>query len=157
MQRFVPLLVVFILLLIIAGIYGPGWYRGLLFQRAVESMLTAARAGNTQGIASACLSAQQADALSILSQYLPSDYASKIARLSLASSEPGEDGARYAIVNCRIEAGDGIIIYSGKLRWVWSGTRWDWDFFGSYAAPFQPAGEVRWIKLDEVLPEASAL
>lgn len=157
MQRFLPLLAVLAVLLVIAGLYGPGWYRGWLFQRDVEAMLAAARSGSTQGIASACLPAQQADALSILSQYLPRDYASKIARLSIASSLPEQDGTRYAIVNCRIEAGDGIAIYSGKLKWVWNGTRWDWDFFGSYAAPYAGPGEPRWIKLDEILPEANAL
>lgn len=155
MQRWLPLLAVLLLLLLLAGLYGPGWYRGYLFQRDVEAMLAAARTGSTPGIAAACLPGQQADAQSILSQYLPADYASKLERLSIAGSEQFDATTRYALVNCRLSAGDSVVIYSGKLKWVWNGQRWDWDFFGSYAAPFQPAGEIRWIALDELLPEAA--
>lgn len=154
MQRFLPLLVVLLLLIALGALYGPAAYRNYLFQRDVEAMLASARAGNTQGIANAALAAQRADALAILTQYLPADYAGKIAKLTLGSTQEVDARTRYALVTCRIEAGEGIAIYSGKLKWTWTGERWEWDFFGSYAAPFQPSGEPSWIELDELLPQA---
>jgi hypothetical protein len=157
MQRFIPLVSILILLLVLGVMFGPGLYRTYTFQRDVEAMLAAARSGNTQGIAAAALPAQQADAAAILGQYLPADYAQKVTKLALTGSTPEGDATRYAIVTCKLAAGDSAVIYQGKLKWVWSGKRWEWDFFGSYAAPYTGPGETRWLKLDEVLPEASVL
>jgi hypothetical protein len=156
MQRFIPLIVVVLLLAVVGLLYGPQAYRNWTFQRDVETMLAAARSGNTQGMVQTIDPAQQAEAQRIFDAYLPKNYAERITRLTLSSSEDSGSGGRYALVTCRLEADGNLAIYQGKLLWHWDGHRWAWDFAGSMAAPFSPSGEPQWYKLSEIIAEARA-
>ena len=155
MQRYIPLIAVLVLLLALALLYGPQLYRNWTFQRDVETMLASARRGSTAGIVQAIAPPQQREAQRIFDAYLPPDYAQRITQLSLASSEPGaQPDERYALVTCRMESGEELALYQGKLLWHWTGRRWTWDFTGSFAAPFSPSGPPQWYKLSEIIEEA---
>jgi len=156
MQRFAPLLAVIGLLLILALMYGPQAYRNWTFQRDVETMLAAARSGNTAGMVANVDPGQQAEAKRIFDAYLPADYAQRIDRLTLSGGEDGARSGRYALVTCRMSESSNVVIYQGKLLWKWNGKHWTWDFGASQAAPLSLSGDTQWYKLSDILEEARA-
>jgi hypothetical protein len=157
MQRWAPFLAVAVLLAIVGMLYGPGWWRSYTFSRDVEAMLAAARAGQIPGIVAAVDPAQQADANAVLTQYLPPDFASKIAKLSLGESTEQAGGGRTCIVTLRTQDGGDTGLWQGKLPWHWDGRHWRWDFQHSLAAPFSPSNDQQWVPLEELLPSARGL
>ena len=59
MQKYIPLIILILLVLGLALYFGPGLYKGYTFRRDSSRMLEAARTGNLAGVVSSIDSLQQ--------------------------------------------------------------------------------------------------
>jgi len=157
MRRFIPPLVILVVVLALAAYFGPGLYRAWLFRRDCGQLLLDTRAGRLQAVIHAIEQQQQLRVGALLTQHVPVDYYTDIVSLRRTSYEEPEPGLIWCIVTLRLQQGDGIGLYQGRLRWVFKGRRWWWDFEGSYGAQFSTSGEPEWIKLSDLVDYAEQL
>ena len=156
MQRFIPLIVLVVLLLSLGLIFGPGMLRGWQLRKTVGSMLDSAARGDLSTVSAHALPAQRPQ-LDIMLGHLPQSYSERIESLRMARYEMVDGTEAWTLVNCRIEGSGGPSIYQGKLLWRYTQGEWQWDVLGSYAAPFSPSGEPSWISIEEALALADNL
>ena len=157
MRNWAPLIVVLALLTLLAALFGPGLYRGILLRRSVGSLLDAVRAGRTADIVTQMVPDQQQEVAGLLAQYLPADYPEKITSLRLSSVRGEDDLRAITIVTCKINQGELTGIYQGQLVWHYRDGRWEWDFLASGGAELTLSGEPAWVRLSDLIPEAENL
>ena len=150
MNRYIPLVVLLVLIGAFSIIYGPGIYRGLQFKRASSEMLRELKAGRLSAAIGYIEPAQQAG-VSALTQRLPADYQQHIASLKLTHWERADRETIWAVVTLRLQDDAGSGLYQGKLRWQYSQGRWWIDFSRSYGAPATLSGEPEWRELVDLL------
>jgi hypothetical protein len=155
MRKFIPVIILLAVALGLLAVYGPGAYQGLLFRRTIGQFITSAKAGDTAAWSALIDSGQQQRTTPQL-QRLPADYQQHIASLKLTSYERSAPDTIWAIITCRLTEDSGSGIYQGKLRWRWQNGRWEWDFTGSFAAPFSTSEEPDWVELSDMLRLAEA-
>jgi hypothetical protein len=157
MQRYIPFIVIFAVLIALAVYFGPRLYRGWQFRRDCNQMLADAQAGKLQGVIAALDPAQQAQIGALLKQYVPADYNKSIKSLKLTHYEETETGKIWAYATARIDQGDGTGLYECRSRWTFDGQHWRWDFLNSYGAVLSLDGEEQWIKLSDLVAMAGQL
>lgn len=156
MRKYIPLLILLAVALGLLVFYGPHWYKSYLFRQAAGQFTSAVKNGDTTGWLGMVDPAQQARLQPHLNR-LPPDYAMHISSFKLSRYERSGGDTIWAIFTCRLDDASGSGVYQGKLRWRWQNGRWEWDFLGSFAAPFSISGEPEWIKLEEMLRLAEAM
>jgi len=157
MQKYIPLIILVLLVLGLALYFGPGLYKGYTFRRDSRLMLDAAKMGNLTGVTGAIDKLQQPRIRPLINHYVPMDYYQHIKSLKLTSWDLRDDGSIWSIVTLQIDQGGEMGIYQGKLHWLFDGRRWWWDFEGSYGGVFAPSGEPAWTRLGDLIPLAEAL
>jgi hypothetical protein len=157
MQRYIPFVIVLVVLIALAAYFGPRIYRGWLFRRDCNAMLAAAQAGKLQGVIAAIDQAQQMQIGTLLHQYVPTDYDKSIKSLKLTRYEESETGKVWAYITARIEQGEGQGLYECRSRWSFDGKHWRWDFLDSYGAALSLDGNEQWIKLSDLVALAGQL
>jgi hypothetical protein len=160
MRKFIPLVILLASALLLLALYGPGWYRSYQFRQQAGALITAAEAGNLQGVTALIEQRQRQRVASQLQRYLPADWGARVDSLKLTSYEKDGSDTIWAIFTLRTDGGGGMDsfgLYQGKLRWVYTGGQWQWDFTGSYGAPYATSGEPAWQGLGDYLALAEAL
>jgi len=159
MNRWIPVVVILLIVAGIALLLGPGIYHGMLFKRDCRVMLSAVTVGDLATAVAQIEPAQQAPINSLLNAHVPPGYEQYIASLKLTSWERQDDGVIWAIVTLRVEDSSSFGLYQGKLRWVYDAAarRWWWDFTGSHGAEYSPSGEPRWQPLSAAVQYAGEL
>lgn len=145
------------LLLAAALYFGPGVYRSWLFQKRCDAMLADALAGKLGKVTSYVQPDQQKLVSALFQTAVPANYTDYLSSLKLSSfgRDEGEKDVIWALVTAKLSyEGGGSAdagLAQGKLRWVWNGRNWEWDFEGSYGAQFPTAGEANWVRLGDFI------
>lgn len=151
MQRYIPLLIILAVLISLAAYFGPRIYRGWQFRRDCNQMLADVQAGKLQAVITAIDAAQQAQIGALVYQYVPVDFNKNIQALKLTHYEESEQDKIWAYATARIDQGDGQGLYECRMRWVFDGKHWRWDFLNSFGAVLTLNGEEQWIKLSDLV------
>lgn len=152
--RLAPLIAVLVLLLATLAWQGPRWYRDWRFRQDCSAMLGYALAGKLDKVEGTILPEQRPVANVLFRTVVPANYSDELQSLKLSSFEHdnGDPAVIWALVTARFGVqGDPAGLAEGKLRWVWNGSEWEWDFEGSYGAMFPTAGEAQWVKLGDFI------
>jgi hypothetical protein len=158
MQRYIPIAIVLVTVIVLGAYFIPPMYRGYLFRRDCRQMLADAKAGKLPAVIAAIEPQQRQEVGDLLTRYLPQDYSQNLASLKLSRFEESEPGKIWAYVVAHIEQGGSTGIYEGRLYWLFDGKHWYWDFTSSYGAPYNPGGEEQdWIKLGDLVSLAGQL
>lgn len=158
MQRIIPIAVLLTVLIALVAYFGPPVYRGWLFKRDCNAMLAAAQAGRLSTVITTIDPAQQQLYGPLLQQNVPADYFKSIESLKLLHYEESEPGKIWANVILRVEQGESIGLYEGRLPWRFDGRHWTWDFTNSLGAAYSPTSKQQdWIKLEELVALAGQL
>lgn len=158
MQRIIPIAILVIVLIALAAYFGPPVYRGWLFKRDCNAMLAAVKSGQLGAVIAYIDPSQQQYCSNVVLQHVPLDYQQSIESLKIVRYEESEPGKIWANVIARIAQGEGTGLYEGRLRWLFDGKRWYWDFASSLGAAYSPSGQQQnWIKMDELAALAGQL
>jgi hypothetical protein len=157
MQRYIPFAIVLAVLIALAAYFGPRVYRGWLFRRDCDQVLADLQAGKLQAVIAAIDPAQRMQIGTLLQQYVPADFNKSIKSLKLTHFEEPENGKIWAFTTARIEHSEGIGLYEGRMRWIFDGQHWRWDFLNSYGAVLSLDGDEQWIQLSELVTLAGQL
>jgi hypothetical protein len=157
MRSWAPLIVVLALLILLAALFGPGIYRGYLLRNTTGDLLEAALEGRTADITALVKPAQQQQVAQLIGQHLPAGYQQSISSLKLTRARIVDDSQAETLVTCKIEQGEWLGLYQGRLIWEYSQGRWEWNFEASAGAEFPLSGEPAWVKLSELMPLAESL
>ena len=157
MRRFIPLIVIVLLVGLLAAVYGPGVISAARFRGNCQSMLKDAAEGRLAGVVAVVEPSQQQEVQAMLSRYLPADYYQNITELRLIKIDRINADTMVAIVKCQVEHGAYAGIYQGRLSWRYHSGQWWWDFLKSSGAEFSLTGEPAWVALPEIMPLAEGL
>ena len=145
------------LLLAAALFFGPVAYRSWQFQQRCAQMLEDALGGRLSQVASYVQPEQRQLASTLFQTAVPANYTDYLHSLKLSnfSRESGDPDVIWALVTAKLSASEGGSetsgLAQGKLRWVWNGRDWEWDFEGSYGAEFPGSGNANWIRLGDFI------
>ncbi|MCC7479395.1 hypothetical protein IT575_13200 [bacterium] len=140
-----------------AAFFGPGLYRSWLFQRSCDAMLTDALAGRLQQVSGYVQPQQKLLVDTLFQTAVPQNYTDYLHSLKLSSFEKDktEPGVIWAMVTAKLSSSEGgsetAGMAQGKLRWVWNGRKWEWDFEGSYGSEFPVSGQANWVRLGDFI------
>jgi hypothetical protein len=155
MRRFIPLLVVLLLVLALLALFGPSALGAYRLRQSVRGLLDAALREDRAAIAAVIESSQRQPFAELMDRHIPQDYSAQIESLRMVNYEIVEGRDAWVLVNCRVADASGAAIYQGRLHWQRDAQgQWLWDPAGSFAAPFSPSGEPSWIQLDALIRQA---
>jgi hypothetical protein len=151
MQKYIPLIILLLIVIGLAVYFGPGMYRSYLFRRDCSQLIEDIKAGKLNEVVCTVEKPQQFRIKPLVKRYITPDFCKQIKSLKLSSWETREPGSIWSILTLQLDEGGEKGIYQGKLHWNFDGKRWWWDFENSYGAPMATTGEPQWVKFGSLV------